>query len=190
MKTLQLIATAALVSAPASSQEPAANDVPRVLFLTHSAGYEHGVVKRPSPDELSHAEASLIAAARAGRRVSTGMFSAVSPDGLAWHDHRLIVKEEAPDAGQVVVGAWHARRVKTAEDFALAGRGLNGWILSGTLVATWIGTGSIFGNAEFTYENGAIAFGDIFSFFDRPARQWLKTLTRLKKQLRRKSAII
>ncbi|MAW60786.1 MAG: hypothetical protein CMJ94_08130 [Planctomycetes bacterium] len=60
--------------------------------------------------------------------------------------------------GMTALGAWHARRVKTAEDFALAGRGLNGWILSGTLVATWIGTGSIFGNAEFTYENGAIAF--------------------------------
>lgn len=60
--------------------------------------------------------------------------------------------------GMTALGAWHARRIKTAEDFALAGRGLNAWILSGTLVATWIGTGSIFGNAEFTYENGAIAF--------------------------------
>ncbi|MEE2776777.1 MAG: sodium:solute symporter family protein [Acidobacteriota bacterium] len=60
--------------------------------------------------------------------------------------------------GMTMLGAWHARRVKTAEDFALAGRGLNAWILSGTLVATWIGTGSIFGNAEFTYEFGAIAF--------------------------------
>ena len=60
--------------------------------------------------------------------------------------------------GMTGLGAWHARRVKTAEDFALAGRGLSGWVLSGTLVATWIGTGSIFGNAEFTYNNGAIAF--------------------------------
>jgi Na+/proline symporter len=60
--------------------------------------------------------------------------------------------------GMTVLGVWHARRVKTAEDFALAGRGLNGWVLSGTLIATWIGTGSIFGNAEFTYNYGAIAF--------------------------------
>ena len=60
--------------------------------------------------------------------------------------------------GMTVLGAWHSRRVKTAEDFALAGRGLNGWILSGTLVATWIGTGSIFGNAEKTYNSGALAF--------------------------------
>jgi len=56
------------------------------------------------------------------------------------------------------LGAWHARRIKTAEDFALAGRGLNGWVLSGTLIATWIGTGSIFSNAEYTYMNGAVAF--------------------------------
>jgi solute:Na+ symporter, SSS family len=54
------------------------------------------------------------------------------------------------------LGAWHSRRIKSAEDFALAGRGLSGWILCGTLVATWIGTGSIFSNAEFTYENGLI----------------------------------
>jgi len=57
-----------------------------------------------------------------------------------------------------VLGAWHAKRVKSAEDFALAGRGLSGWVLTGTLVATWIGTGSIFGFAEFTYEKGLVGF--------------------------------
>ncbi|MEO1620438.1 MAG: fatty acid hydroxylase [Cyanobacteria bacterium J06632_3] len=34
------------------------------------------------------------------------------------------------------------------------------------------------------HENGAIAFGDIFTFFDQPAQQWLKTLLQLKKQFR------
>lgn len=38
------------------------------------------------------------------------------------------------------------------------------------------------------HENGAIAFGDIFSFFDQPAQQWLKTLIHFKKQLRHKNA--
>ena len=47
------------------------------------------------------------------------------------------------------LGAWYARRVRTAEDFALAGRKLGAPILVGTLVATWMGTGSLFGNAEF-----------------------------------------
>lgn len=35
------------------------------------------------------------------------------------------------------------------------------------------------------HENGAIAFGDIFTFFDEPAQQWLKVLIRFKKQLRK-----
>lgn len=55
------------------------------------------------------------------------------------------------------VGLWHARRVKTGEDFALAGRRLPVGVLFGTLVATWIGTGSLFGNAEFAYEHGLAA---------------------------------
>lgn len=37
---------------------------PRVLFLTHSAGYVHGVVRRAQPDALSHAETQLVEAAR------------------------------------------------------------------------------------------------------------------------------
>ncbi|MGB3668903.1 MAG: sterol desaturase family protein [Phormidesmis sp.] len=35
------------------------------------------------------------------------------------------------------------------------------------------------------HENGAIAFGDIFTFFDQPAQQWLRTMLRWKKQLRK-----
>lgn len=56
------------------------------------------------------------------------------------------------------VGAWKARQVKTQEDFSLAGRGLTGAVLTGTLLATWIGTGSIFGNAERAFEDGMAAF--------------------------------
>jgi len=35
------------------------------------------------------------------------------------------------------------------------------------------------------HENGVIAFGDIFAFFDQPAQRWLRTLVGIKKQLRR-----
>lgn len=38
------------------------------------------------------------------------------------------------------------------------------------------------------HENGAIAFGDIFNFFDKPAQQWLRLLTRLKKDWRKQSS--
>jgi Na+/proline symporter len=57
-------------------------------------------------------------------------------------------------AGMTGVGLWHAKRVKTSEDFVLAGRGLPTHVLAGTLVATWIGTGSLFGNAEFAFTHG------------------------------------
>ncbi len=49
-----------LLAAGAASTPDAAPDLPRVLFLTHSAGFEHPVVKRPSPDALSHAEAAFV----------------------------------------------------------------------------------------------------------------------------------
>ena len=38
--------------------------LPRVLFLTHSAGFKHSVVNRPQPEELAHAEKALIEAAK------------------------------------------------------------------------------------------------------------------------------
>ncbi|HEX9794664.1 MAG TPA: sodium:solute symporter family protein [Planctomycetota bacterium] len=57
-----------------------------------------------------------------------------------------------------LLGVWHARKIETSEDFALAGRRLGPGVLSGTLIATWIGTGSIFGNAQKTWEAGAVGF--------------------------------
>ncbi len=56
------------------------------------------------------------------------------------------------------VGAVKARKVKSQEDFSLAGRGLPTFVLVGTLLATWIGTGSIFGNAQETFSVGTAAF--------------------------------
>lgn len=58
----------------------------------------------------------------------------------------------------LALGARKARQIRTQEDFSLAGRGLSGWVLSGTLLATWIGTGSIFGNAQRAYLDGVAAF--------------------------------
>ena len=60
--------------------------------------------------------------------------------------------------GMTGLGLWHARRVRSVEDFALAGRKIGAPVLAGTLIATWIGTGSLFGNAEFTYLNGVAGF--------------------------------
>ena len=54
----------------------------------------------------------------------------------------------------VAVGAAKARSVRTQADFSLAGRRLSTFVLVGTLLATWIGTGSIFGLAEEAYVVG------------------------------------
>ena len=55
------------------------------------------------------------------------------------------------------IGVWKSKQVKTEEDFALAGRSLSPWIMVCTMLAVWIGTGSIVGNAEKTYETGMAA---------------------------------
>ncbi len=58
----------------------------------------------------------------------------------------------------ILVGLKKARSVRTQEDFSLAGRGLGAGVLCGTLLATWIGTGSLFGNAEEALRVGPAAF--------------------------------
>lgn len=54
----------------------------------------------------------------------------------------------------VSVGVVKSRSVHDQTGFTLAGRGLGPWVLVGTLLATWTGTGSIFGNAEEAYGVG------------------------------------
>ncbi|MCB9915246.1 MAG: ThuA domain-containing protein [Planctomycetes bacterium] len=60
---------------------------PRVLFLTHSAGFVHDVVKRPAPDQLALAEQVLVDAAR-GRFevVPTQDCARLAPESLADFD--------------------------------------------------------------------------------------------------------
>jgi len=55
------------------------------------------------------------------------------------------------------VGVYKSKKIKTQADFSVAGRSLSPWILVGTMLATWIGTGSILGNAGKTYETGLAA---------------------------------
>ena len=55
------------------------------------------------------------------------------------------------------VGYYKSRVVKTSEDFMVAGRTLPWYILVGTLLATWMGNGSLFGGAGLGYRNGLAA---------------------------------
>ena len=55
------------------------------------------------------------------------------------------------------IGVYKANKIKTQSDFSVAGRSLTPWVLVGTMLATWMGTGSILGNAGKTYETGLAA---------------------------------
>jgi SSS family solute:Na+ symporter/sodium/proline symporter len=54
----------------------------------------------------------------------------------------------------VALGATQARRAKTGDDFLVAGRTLPAHVLVFTLLATWIGSGSLFGGAGLGYRAG------------------------------------
>ena len=55
------------------------------------------------------------------------------------------------------IGAYKSRQVKTQADFAVAGRSLSPWVMVCTMLAVWIGTGSIVGNAGQAYRDGVAA---------------------------------
>ena len=52
------------------------------------------------------------------------------------------------------IGIFLARRVKSQDDFMVAGRKLTAPVLVGTLLATWIGSGDIFSVADLSYHHG------------------------------------
>ncbi len=54
----------------------------------------------------------------------------------------------------VGVSVWRSRSVKSHEDFMVAGREVPVALLVGTLVCTWIGSGSLFGGAGLAYRTG------------------------------------
>jgi SSS family solute:Na+ symporter/sodium/proline symporter len=54
----------------------------------------------------------------------------------------------------LLVGVYRSRRVKTGDDFLVAGRTLPARVLVFTLLATWIGSGSLFGGAGLGYRAG------------------------------------
>ncbi|MCH7489113.1 MAG: sodium:solute symporter family protein [Gemmatimonadetes bacterium] len=55
------------------------------------------------------------------------------------------------------VSLWRARSVKSHADFMVAGRSVPVPLLIGTLVCTWIGSGSLFGGAGLAYRTGIAA---------------------------------
>ncbi|MEE9186796.1 MAG: sodium:solute symporter family protein, partial [Bacteroidota bacterium] len=52
------------------------------------------------------------------------------------------------------VGIYKSRVVKTQDDFMVAGRSVSTWYLVGTLVATWVGSGSLFAASGLAFRVG------------------------------------
>ncbi len=85
---LALFSLIAPLAATAPAQEAApAKAVPRVLFLTHSAGFTHSVVRRPDGGGLAFAE-RVLTEASAGRLIvdSTQDCSVIEAENLAKYD--------------------------------------------------------------------------------------------------------
>jgi SSS family solute:Na+ symporter/sodium/proline symporter len=68
--------------------------------------------------------------------------------------------------GLIGISVWLGFRVKTQEDFMVAGRRLTWPVLVGTLLSTWIGSGSIFGGGNLGFHQG-------FAALWQPAGAWL-----------------
>lgn len=84
-----------------------------------------------------------------------------------------------------VVGIFFARKVKNQEDYAVAGRSLPVYVLVGTLMATWMGAGTVMGGANsLGYKLG---FGVAIAFsLASPIGQFV--LTYISKKIRRQEA--
>ena len=82
-------------------------------------------------------------------------------------------------------GIFYARKVKTDEDYSVAGRSLPTVVLVGTLMATWMGAGTVLGGPAATaYQVGI--FGAIAFSLGSPAGQLI--LTFIAKRIRRMNA--
>jgi SSS family solute:Na+ symporter/sodium/proline symporter len=66
----------------------------------------------------------------------------------------LVVVVLAYPLALIGVSLWRSRKVKSHDDFMVAGRAVPVYMLVGTLVCTWIGSGSLFGGAGLAYRTG------------------------------------
>ncbi len=73
-------------------------------------------------------------------------------------------------AAMLVVGLWASRKISNSDNFLVAGRSMPLWLVSATLVASWLGGGSIIGAAGASYDDGLLGviadpFGASMVFF-------------------------
>ena len=74
------------------------------------------------------------------------------------------------------IGIYKSFQVKTQADFSVAGRSLSPWILVCTMLAVWIGTGSIVGNAGQAYESGLAMVDSLLNRGGLDSMMWTVSL--------------
>ncbi len=84
--------------------------------------------------------------------------------------HIILIGVSAYLLGMLIVGIYAARKTTTSDHFTVAGRNLPLWLSTATLMATWIGGGTILGAAGASYQGGFLAviadpFGAALCFF-------------------------
>lgn len=84
-----------------------------------------------------------------------------------------------------VVGVCLAKKVKNQEDYAVAGRSLPVYVLVGTLIATWMGAGTVMGGANSLGFQFGLGIAIVFSLAS-PVGQVV--LTFISKKIRRQNA--
>jgi SSS family solute:Na+ symporter len=60
--------------------------------------------------------------------------------------------------GMVLLGWWVSRKIKSSDDYLMAGRSLSYPLVVATVMATWYGSGAVFGTAELSFTAGIAAF--------------------------------
>ena len=84
-----------------------------------------------------------------------------------------------------LLGVYFAKRVKNQEDYAVAGRSLPVYVLVGTLIATWMGAGTVMGGANSLGYQFGFGVAIVFSLAS-PMGQLI--LTFISKKIRRQNA--
>ena len=74
-------------------------------------------------------------------------------------------------AGLMVLGAVLSRRIRGVEDFLVAGRRANRWMISLSILATWVGVGTFVGGTGGAYDLGISFYWIHFSYLGATA--WL-----------------
>jgi Na+/proline symporter len=57
-------------------------------------------------------------------------------------------------AVQIAIGVWVSRRIRTEDDYLVAGRRMGPWLATGTIFATWFGAETCVGASGDVYANG------------------------------------